>query len=187
MTRNDGRRPDRAPAGHRRSRVPRAAARRRPLVAGQDARPLHGVDPGRRAALAVPLGPRLDDRRVLAAPRVDGRANRPRGGAREAGRPHGRDPAADRPGAARHRRLPGARRADGLPRLRRAAGGRRHALRRDHRRVRRRLARARPVRALEGADGVGRRCLRRRRRGRRRCSTSTTRRTRTPTSTSTSS
>ena len=53
MTRNDGRRPDQLRTGRRRSGVPRAAARRRPLVAGQDARPLHGVDPGRRAALAA--------------------------------------------------------------------------------------------------------------------------------------
>ena len=51
-------------------------------------------------------------------------------------RPHGRDPAADRPLAARRRRLRGARRAHDLPRLRRAAGRRRHALRVDHRRLR---------------------------------------------------
>ena len=46
--------------------------------------------------------------------------------------------------------------------------------------------RARPLRALEGADRRRRRRLGRRRRRRPRCSTSTTRRTRTPTSTSTS-
>ena len=49
-------------------------------------------------------------------------------------RPLGRDPAADRPLAARRRRLRGARRADDLRRLRRAAGRRRHPLRVDHRR-----------------------------------------------------
>ena len=52
--------------------LPRAAARRRALVAGQDAGALHGVGAGRRAALALPLRPRLDDGRVLAAPRLDG-------------------------------------------------------------------------------------------------------------------
>ena len=76
-----------------------------------------------------------------------------RGVARQAGRPHGRDPAADRPRAARRRRLRGARRADGLARLRRAPGRRRHALRRDLRRVRRRSPRARPVRALAALAG----------------------------------
>ena len=49
--------------------------------------------------------------------------------------PHGRDPAADRPGAARGDRLRGARRADALARLRRAPGRRRHALRGDLGRV----------------------------------------------------
>ena len=52
-------------------------------------------------------------------------------------RAHGRDPAPDRPLAARHRRLRGARRAHDLRRLRRPAGRRRHPLRVDHRRLRR--------------------------------------------------
>ena len=56
-------------------------------------------------------------------------------------RPHRRDPAPDRPLAARRRRLRGARRAHGLRRLRRPAGRRRHALRLDHRRLRRARAR----------------------------------------------
>ena len=56
---------------------------------------------GGRAALAPPHRPRLDDRRVLAAARVDRRAHRARGRARQAGRAHGRDPAADRARAAR--------------------------------------------------------------------------------------
>ena len=51
-----------------------------------------------------------------------------------AGRSHGRDPAADRPLAARRGRLRGARRAHDLHRLRRPAGRRRHSLRLDHRR-----------------------------------------------------
>ena len=116
-------------------------------------------------------------------PGVDGRAHRPRGGARQAGRAHGRDPAADRPRAARRRRLPGARRAHRLSRLRRAAGRRRHALRGDHRRVRRGAARARPLRALEGADRAPSPRCRSASSTTSRCSTSTTPRTRTRTST----
>ncbi len=53
-------------------------------------------------------------------------------------------------------RLRGARRAHALARLRRPAGGRRHALRVDHRRVDRRSPRPRPLRALEGASRLGR-------------------------------
>ena len=64
---------------------------------GDDARPLHRVDRGARAALAAPHRPRLGDGRVLAAAGVDRRAHRARGRARQAGRAHGRDPAADRP------------------------------------------------------------------------------------------
>ena len=66
----------------------------------------------------------------------------------QAGRPRGRDPAADRPLAAGRRRLRGARRAQRLRRLRRAPGRRRHALRGDHRRVRG---------AAPGASAAGRR------------------------------
>ena len=99
-------------------------------------------------------------------PGLDGRADAAGGLARPAGRPHGRDPAADRPRAALGLRLQGARRADAVARLRRAPGGRRHALRLDHRRLHRRAPRARPVRALEGAHrrGGGRVGRRRRRR-----------------------
>ena len=64
------------------------------------------------------------------------------------------------------RRLPGARRAHALARLRRAAGRRRHALRRDLRRVRRGEARARPLRPLARVRRLGRRGLGRRRRRR---------------------
>ena len=166
MSRADGRRADQLRPLDARPGLPRAAARLGALVAGEDARALHGVDRGGRAALAPPLRPRLDDRRVLAAARVDRRAHRARGGARQAGRADGRDPAADRPRAAGGRRLRGARRADGLARLRRAPGRRRHALRGDLRRVRRGAPRARPLRALEGAHRLGRGRLGRRRRRR---------------------
>ena len=82
-----------------------------------------------------------------------------------------RDPAADRPGAARRRRPDRAPRPLRLRRLRRAAGRRRHPLRLDHRRLHRPAAgdpeparggraRARP------ADRLGRRDLLRRRRRR---------------------
>ena len=53
-----------------------------------------------------------------------------------------------------------------LPRLRRPAGRRRHALRGDLRRLRRRQARARPLRPLEGARRLGRGGLGRHRRRR---------------------
>ena len=99
-------------------------------------------------------------------PASTGDRDRARGVARQAAGAHGRDPAADRPRAARGRRLPGARRADALARLRRAPGRRRHALRGDLRRVRRGAARARPLRPLEGVRRLGRRGLGRRRRRR---------------------
>ena len=73
----------------------------RALGAGEHRRALHGDARGGRAALAAGQGPRLADGRVLAAARLDGRADPARGLARQAGRPHGRDPAADRPRAAR--------------------------------------------------------------------------------------
>ena len=95
--------------------------------------------------------PRLDDGRVLAAPRVDGRAHAARGLARQAGRADGRDPAPDRARASRRHRLREARRANGLARLRRPPGRRRHAVRGDLRRVRRGPERARPLRALARA------------------------------------
>ena len=71
-----------------------------------------------------------------------------RGRARRA---HDRDPAADRPRAARHRRLRGARRAHRLPRLRRAGRRRRHPLRLDHRRA---TSRSRGRWRSSSADGV---------------------------------
>ena len=107
----------------------------------------------RRARWLYRSGPRLDDRRVLAPAGLDRRARRTRGGEGQAGRPHGRDPAADRPRAPLGLRLRGARRADALARLRRAPGRRRHALRGDLRRLRRRLASARPLRPAKALKG----------------------------------
>ena len=173
----------RAARARRPARLPRAAARLRALVAGEDARALHGDGRGGHSPLAARQGPRLDDGRVLAAARLDGRAHPARRLARAARRPHGRDPAADRARPARGVRLRGARRAHALARLRRAPGRRRHPLRGNHGRLRRRLPRARPDGALEGAARLGRSRLGRRRRRRRRCSTSTTPRTRRPTRT----
>ena len=94
--------------------------------------------------------------------------------ARQAGRPHGRDPAPDRPRAARRRRLPGARRAHGLPRLRRPPGRRRHPLRRDLRRVRRGRAARSTASGSRRRSRHGRGRLGRRSSTASRCSTSTT-------------
>ena len=138
VSRGDGRRADAAPPAS--SADPAfldAAARDGALVAGHDPRPLHRERDRERAPLAPPQRPRLGDRRVLAASRLDRRAHRARGGARQPGRPHGRDPAPDRPLDPRRDRLPGTRRAHRPPRLRRAPGRRRHALRGDLRRLRR--------------------------------------------------
>ena len=128
-------------------------------------------------------GPRLADRRVLAAAGLDRRPHAARGERGQAEGPHRRDPAADRPGAARGARLRGARRADALARLRRAPGRRRHPLRGDLGRLGR-GARARSTRRASRA-----RCRTRSRRSRSGssaascCSTSTTSRTRAPRST----
>src|SRR5207253_523262 len=77
----------------------RAAARLGALLAGQDEGPLHRLDRGGRPPLAARQRARVDDRRILAAARLDGRADATRGLARKAGRAHGRDPASDWPGA----------------------------------------------------------------------------------------
>ena len=104
---------------------------------GRDARDLHRVGTGERPALAGRRRPRLGDGRVRHAPRLHRRAQAARHLEGPARRPLGRDPAPDRPLAARRGRLRGARRAHDLHRLRRAPGRRRHALRLDHRRPRR--------------------------------------------------
>ena len=101
------------------------------------------------------------------------------------GRAHARDPAPDRPVAARRRRPQRARRAPDHHRLRRAAGRRRHAHRRHHRRLGGAQRRARlDARPLDDrrrrARRPRRRDLLRHRAGRRRCSTSTMPRIRRP-------
>ena len=142
--------------------LPRAAARLRAVVAGQDARALHGHDRGADPALAAGQGERLDDSRVLAPAGLDRGAHPARRLTRPPRRADGRDPAADRARAPGGLRLRGARRADPLARLRRAPGRRRHPLRSDHRRLRGGLSRARPDGALEGTAALGRRSLGRR-------------------------
>ena len=114
-----------------------------PLLAGRDPGHLHGIGLGVGAALARGPRPRLGHRRVRDAARLDRRAQGARLQAGPPGRPRGRDPAADRPLAARRRRSRGARRALGLRRLRRPPGRRRHPLRLDHRRLHRAAAGAR--------------------------------------------
>ena len=99
----------------------------------RDARHLHRVGGGGRAALAPGQGARVGDRRVRDAARVHRRAQAARRLARAARRSDGRDPAADRSFASRRDRLRGVGRADGLGGLRRARGRRRHPLRCDHR------------------------------------------------------
>ena len=84
-------------------------------------------------------------------PRATNTRDAPRSGRGQAVRPHAGDPAADRPQPARGDRPDGARRAHAEDRLRRAAGGRRHALRVDHRRVRRGGRRDRVVPAQAGS------------------------------------
>ena len=89
------------------------------------ARDLHRLRAGVRPALDGRQGPRLDDRRVRDAPRLDRRAQAARRLQGPPRRPHGRDPAPDRPQPARRRRPRSARRAHDLRRLRRARGRRR--------------------------------------------------------------
>ena len=80
---------------------------------------------------------RLGHGRVRHAPPRHAHALGARGGAGQAGRPHARDPAPDRPVAAQRHRAARPRRAHDHARLRRPPGRRRHALRRDHGGVRR--------------------------------------------------
>ena len=112
-----------------------------PVRAGRDAGDLHRVGVGKGAALARGQGPRLGHLRVRDAPRVDRRAQGARLQARAPRRAVDRDPAADRARTARRRRPERAAGPLRLCRLRRAPGRRRHALRLDHRRLRRPAAR----------------------------------------------
>ena len=101
-------------------------------------------------------------------------------------RPDARDPAPHRPVAARRRRPGQARRADGHRRLRRPPGRWRHALRLDHRRLRRPGRGADRRRAWSGRSSARSRRSPSAWSAASRCSTSTTPRIRTPRSTSTS-
>ena len=167
---------ERGPGDHRPvdDRAGLRSHRRRfvPLRAGRDAGDLHRLGDGRRPALArghaAAAGSPPSTR---CCPASTGRAQGARFEARPPGRALDRDPAADRPLAARRRRSLGARRARDLRRLRRPPGRRRHPLCLDHRRLRRaaagdpgasrrRRARARPAHRLGGGDQL--------RRGRRR-------------------
>ena len=113
----------------------------------RDARDLHGLgrrSPCRAGWRGKGRGWVTAEYGMLPASTGERKAARRHQGPRR--RPHRRDPAADRPLAARRRRLRGARRAHDLHRLRRADGRRRHPLRVDHRRLRRARARAAPAR-----------------------------------------
>ena len=135
-------RSERPAAGHDRAGLRADGDRLGADLVRRDARDLHRVDPGVRAALDGRPRPRLGHRRVRDAARLDGRAQGARRHQGPPRRPHRRDPAPDRPLAARRRRLRRARRAHDLRRLRRPDGRRRHPLRVDHRRLRRARARA---------------------------------------------
>ena len=131
-SRRAARRAARRFAGARRGEICRGLLlreiRRHPCAGDRDAgRPA--------AALAQGPGARLGHRRIRHAAARHARAHAPRGLRRQAGRPHRRDPAADRPQPALGRRSAGARRAADHRRLRRHPGRRRHPHRRDHRRL----------------------------------------------------
>ena len=98
---------------------------------------VHRVGRGKGAAAQARQRRRLGHRRIRHAAARHAHAQRPRGGARQAERPHAGDPAPDRPLAALRVRPGGARRAHDHARLRRDPGRRRHAHRGDHRRLRR--------------------------------------------------
>ncbi len=99
-------------------------------------------------------GPGLADRGIRHAAAGDQHAHAARGRRRQAVGPHAGDPAPDRPQPARDRRPVAARRAHDPHRLRRAAGRRRHALRVDHRRLRRAVRRGVVVPGAGPAGGV---------------------------------
>ena len=126
---------------------PEVGGRLARLSPGRHARPLLGDARGPHPAAPARQGHRLGHRRVRDAAGRDLGADAARIGARQARRPHVRDPAARRPLAAGRREHGRARRAHRDDRLRRAPGRRRHALRVDHRRVRRARAGAPQERA----------------------------------------
>ena len=107
------------------------------IECGTHARAVHGKRRGRRAAVPQGQGAGLAHRRIRDAAARDQHAHAARSRRGQAVGAHAGNPAADRPIAARGRRPRSTRRAHDPDRLRRAAGRRRHALRVDHRRVRR--------------------------------------------------
>ena len=157
----------------------------------RDARHLHRVGRGERAALDGRPGQRLGHGRVRDAPRLDRRAQAARRHEGPPRRAHGRDPAADRPLAARRRGLRGARREHDLARLRRAdrptaaRAARRSPAPTSRSRSPATCSSARAIEAL-AADGRDRGGVRAGSSAASRCSTSTTPRTRPPRSTRTS-
>ncbi len=112
---------------------------------GRHARAVHGQRRGGRAAVPQGQGPGLAHRRVRHAAARDQHADEARSGRRPPVGAHAGDPAPDRAQPARGHRSRRARRAHAEDRLRRAAGGRRHALCVDHRRLRRGRRRGRVV------------------------------------------
>ena len=101
MTRPDGRAADELrPITFERDYTEMAAGSRARHVRPHP-RAVHRVDRRGRAALDAGQRQGLGDRRVLDAARLVARARRPRGGQGQAERAHGRDPAPDRPLAAR--------------------------------------------------------------------------------------
>ena len=136
--RHDGRRPDQLRPLRFDARLDQA---RRRLGAGRrrrHARAVHGERRGGRAGVPEGQGPRLDHRRVRDAAALDATRARgarpPRASSRDARRRSSAWSAASLRAVADLAAL--GERTD-AHRLRRAAGGRRHALRVDHRRVRR--------------------------------------------------
>ena len=123
---------------------------------GRHARAVHGQRRGGRAAVPQGQGAGLAHRRIRHAAARDQHAHAARGRRGQAVGAHAGDPAADRPQPARRRRSRSARRAHDQDRLRRAAGRRRHALRVDHRRVRRGRRRGRVVPARAASSPASR-------------------------------
>ena len=107
------------------SRLHRDGGGKRAGLRRQNARFVHGLRTGGRAAVFAGHGARLADRRIRHAARFHAPAQGAR--RREEGRARRGDRAADRPLAARRLRPDAAGRAHHLHRLRRVAGRRRHA------------------------------------------------------------
>ena len=170
---------------HYRARRRALCGRLVPGALRRDACALRRLARRQAAAVAARAGAGLGDRGICDAAARDLDAHAARIDHRQGLRPHPGNPAPDRPFAARRRRSAEARRASDHDRLRRAAGRRRHADRRDHRRLDR--AQRLPEMddgALDPArqpdEGPRRRGLLRDRQGRGACSISTMPRIRPP-------